>query len=907
MTIIYILITMRNLHDPRINWFRHAGLFYCVVDPKGIVLYLDELRYLRETRVWNSNELPFEVLAIPSDTQPSNDEGSLGETTTQPTKPPVPNSSSATGTSKDDKQNSPPIPRWKNWASKLVSSFRKWRNPDTKKRETASGAEPTREGGTKKLKFVGNLVLPNKGNFVRLLNDWQGLLVNLVGKPLFDARRQSFQASHHLLGIFCKNGLLYTVKYMKVSYIIVLKYLSGEQLKDSRSLGLCVSLRHGVPGWFPLVWRNWIRRGDISGIRFVLSWLYLYKAIETSVDPDLSTISAEPWNGDSSDFRHFAYKILKTMRVPIVTVCDLAPTGYTSIASGPNSSVISAGIRDDTRAWRQFEAEGNKSLSTWIELVQSSLFAAGTFNNHYIGYYNEVVRQLESDETTFDQKLKLGKLATFSDGGGKQRVVALPDFWTQLFLKPLHKILMKSLELFPQDATYDQDGKLVEFVARGYTAVYSLDLKAATDTIPQRLYIDVLGYIFGQYVAELWVKLLVDRDYIFSVGREKKPIRYTRGQPMGALSSWPAMALVHHVLVMYAASLAGVPGLFIDYLVLGDDVVIANLAVAEQYIKVCNQYGINLSLPKSFCSQTSGLLQFASQVYYKGVNVSPVSFKQELLCRRPVDRLAQAWAILSRWYPGEGISRLIRLMVPRSLWPEVSQSLSSGESHPLIQLIVRTLLVPGTLSSKCITNTRASILGFLSTYSGSFNLGRILTAQKGLISKPLERIGTLEATLLRSIIEGLCSSVYDTIECFKKALNMVDEAEHGNHVLFDFYFCSFNILMERQITLLDKFYPAVSRLLHRAHYYPCDDLPCTLMDLLDLIPHGKTLSNFVDDLKPPTQADKARARLISKYNLESSLTPKSLWRTITNFGLTVERITRSALPKGRRLPKGRKK
>jgi len=57
---------------------------------------------------------------------------------------------------------------------------------------------------------------------------------------------------------------------------------------------------------------------------------------------------------------------------------------------------------------------------------------------------------------------------------------------------------------------------------------------------------------------------------------------YAAGQPMGAYSSWCAMALTHHLIVRVAALRAGFPH-FTSYALLGDDIVIADAAVAQQY------------------------------------------------------------------------------------------------------------------------------------------------------------------------------------------------------------------------------------------------------------------------------------------------------------------------------------
>lgn len=69
------------------------------------------------------------------------------------------------------------------------------------------------------------------------------------------------------------------------------------------------------------------------------------------------------------------------------------------------------------------------------------------------------------------------------------------------------------------------------------------------------------------------------REYVPSV-------RYTVGQPMGALSSWAMLAITHHFIVQSAAWMAGVVKtrtMFSKYAVLGDDIVIWDKATAEKY------------------------------------------------------------------------------------------------------------------------------------------------------------------------------------------------------------------------------------------------------------------------------------------------------------------------------------
>jgi hypothetical protein len=66
----------------------------------------------------------------------------------------------------------------------------------------------------------------------------------------------------------------------------------------------------------------------------------------------------------------------------------------------------------------------------------------------------------------------------------------------------------------------------------------------------------LLDTLLGSSIGTNWKTLLVDRDYQVPVSdliqkRDKvESVKYSVGQPMGALSSWAMLALTHHLLVM---------------------------------------------------------------------------------------------------------------------------------------------------------------------------------------------------------------------------------------------------------------------------------------------------------------------------------------------------------------------
>lgn len=67
---------------------------------------------------------------------------------------------------------------------------------------------------------------------------------------------------------------------------------------------------------------------------------------------------------------------------------------------------------------------------------------------------------------------------------------------------------------------------------------------------------------------------------------------------MGAYSSFAMLALTHHVLVRVSAQRAGIVH-FQDYCILGDDVVIRNSAVADEYYNLMKALGVSINLSKS--------------------------------------------------------------------------------------------------------------------------------------------------------------------------------------------------------------------------------------------------------------------------------------------------------------------
>lgn len=77
---------------------------------------------------------------------------------------------------------------------------------------------------------------------------------------------------------------------------------------------------------------------------------------------------------------------------------------------------------------------------------------------------------------------------------------------------------------------------------------------------------------------------------------------YAVGQPMGAYSSWATFTLCHHLVVQYSAKQVGKPTFFKGYRILGDDIVIMDKEVAQQYRTNITILGVSISEAKSHVS-----------------------------------------------------------------------------------------------------------------------------------------------------------------------------------------------------------------------------------------------------------------------------------------------------------------
>jgi hypothetical protein len=89
---------------------------------------------------------------------------------------------------------------------------------------------------------------------------------------------------------------------------------------------------------------------------------------------------------------------------------------------------------------------------------------------------------------------------------------------------------------------------------------------------------------------------------------------------MGAYSSWTTFAITHHAIVRLAAKRAGLPITWEGYVLLGDDIVLANERVAKEYMTILDSLGVKVSETKTHVSNNT--YEFAKRWIHFGEEVT---------------------------------------------------------------------------------------------------------------------------------------------------------------------------------------------------------------------------------------------------------------------------------------------
>jgi len=235
------------------------------------------------------------------------------------------------------------------------------------------------------------------------------------------------------------------------------------------------------------------------------------------------------------------------------------------------------------------------------------------------------MQRIGSQPFDFNPKTPPARISLIAEPGGKTRIIAIADFWTQNFLQGLHDNVMQILKKrFITNGTYDQDNQFTRCVKESLGKdTFSVDLSKATDRFPIELQRILLAEMFGEKYAQAWVNLMTKRCFSSPDG----PVRWKVGQPLGLLSSWAIFSLTHHAFVEFCASEVGHKS-FKRYSLLGDDIVIWDKEVALKYIDLCKDIGVAVALDKSHISRNNSTtyLEFAKRIAKGGTELTGIRF-----------------------------------------------------------------------------------------------------------------------------------------------------------------------------------------------------------------------------------------------------------------------------------------
>lgn len=394
-----------------------------------------------------------------------------------------------------------------------------------------------------------------------------------------------------------------TLSYCKLVRLSITRYLSGEPLpKDTPKIKLN---KYGLPqimsDFHPL-----IKDGDTNDLKIVFTMLNLTRGVVLDPLVDYSSIT-NTWEGNLPKFWH-------TFESAVMRSIKLKRTKYTfdsmhnSTKSGPNGQAMLFAIHDLISLPSELRTQIEDLGGQYIKNIFAKLFK--TWNG--IPAYQHWLDLMELPITCNGQ---FRRIYSFGDKEGKTRVIGIMDYWSQTVLRPIHKEINKILMGLEEDCTFDQTNWYLKLPTS--CTYYSFDLTNATDRLPIKHQKLIISKLFNKRIADLWEAILV--NYPFSSKDLKDPILYGSGQPMGAYSSWPIMALQHHCLVHYAALLVGQcpKG---KYVLLGDDIVICCSSIAESYKNVMTELDVKISEQKTHVS--TDICEFAKRWYYRGSEIT---------------------------------------------------------------------------------------------------------------------------------------------------------------------------------------------------------------------------------------------------------------------------------------------
>lgn len=448
-----------------------------------------------------------------------------------------------------------------------------------------------------------------------------------------------------------------TVKWLKACLVAIQKELGQDRVQTTVPLGTILAfskMTGGLPRIIPASNRRRIRQGDPKEIRFWTGLFNIYRVLKIPGTLKLETIT-NPFTGDI-DALEMYMKLSNTLNpfnllngYKSIISASLSPTKfYLSRAASPSNKVSANGILTDLYLLDKCQPNLLQELMYYlysvhphvtpfiqqlqigIKLIHSLTDYDGKELYGYDGktyvqdhhlMLKDSLRSGQSAPNPFDGG-GLSQFAVKEEAAGKIRLFALIDSISQSILSPLHDMLFNILRSIPNDGTFDQEASIKRSQSKAIEAncAYSFDLTAATDRLPAKITANILATIVDKDISESWLNIMTDRNFFFNeelagkLGVSAGPYRYAVGQPMGGLSSWAGLAVTHHWIVQLASfNISRSLVWNTKYEILGDDLVIFDPQLAEEYLRIMADLGCEINLHKSIVSHSRPVFEFAKR------------------------------------------------------------------------------------------------------------------------------------------------------------------------------------------------------------------------------------------------------------------------------------------------------
>lgn len=445
------------------------------------------------------------------------------------------------------------------------------------------------------------------------------------------------------------------------------KWIGGDHLSSLRALEPRLPLPrliNGCPAYINKRDRQLMRDGNPWIRRFWLTQFNIYRVLLGPMKSKVETIYS-PFSGKMGTLLDLIGKVPVTKKIiwPSKITKGISLSSpislVTSMKSSPSNSMSYQGLLTDwgllTRGRPEKGYQGQSNIyHNIIDFIQIQKEAGLPMRriedlfNSLESLYNTVVQQnLKFPLKSSSPGDGLSQFAIKEEAAGKVRIFALLDSISQSVLRPLHLFLFDILKNIPNDGTFDQDSSVKRCSEKldKYGIAYSFDLSAATDRLPSLLTAEIIESLVEiPGYGNKWRNLMIQREFGFAntqlmknkyphllIDQNNKYV-YSVGQPMGGLSSWAGLAITHHWILQYLNLQLGKPGWSEEYEILGDDIVIFSKDLAESYLELMNDLGVEINISKSINSSTQAL-EFAKRTIWEGLNVSAISLQQILSSR----------------------------------------------------------------------------------------------------------------------------------------------------------------------------------------------------------------------------------------------------------------------------------